>query len=58
MSLGSFLRLVEGERGAGGGEHRLPTIKQFSVSLSFLKSEGPDEKPPSFPRDIRRTSQA
>ena len=29
----------------GGGGHRSPTIKHFSVSLSFLKSEGPEEKP-------------
>ena len=32
-----FLRLVG--RGGGAG-HRLPTMKHFSVSLSFLKSKG------------------
>ena len=38
-----FLRLV----GRGGGGHRLPTVKHFSVSLSFLKSKG-QEKPLSI----------
>ena len=41
-----FLRLV-GSGGGGGGGHRLPTIKHFSVSLSFLKSKG-EEKPLSI----------
>ena len=42
-----FLRLV-GSGGPGGpGGHRLPTIKHFSVSLSFLKSKG-EEKPLSI----------
>ena len=55
-----FLRLVRGRGGGGEGEQRLPTIKHFSVSLSFLKSKGegkPLSIPRSFPRVIRRTSQ-
>ena len=58
--VGCFLRLV---RGGGEGKGAQATFDQtflrfITFSLSFLQSEGPKKKPPSFPRDIRRTSQA
>ena len=50
-NVGCFFRLV---CGGGGGSAQAAYHQTF---LRFI-SEGPKEKPPSFPRDIRRTSWA
>ena len=51
-NVGCFFRLVGGEGGGVGGAAQAAYHQTF---LHFI-DEGPKEKPPSFPRDIRRTS--